>query len=43
MINLQDITNYSSYLDYFARTASFSIAEKGRMCGRNVMNYLFIA
>ena len=43
MISLQDISCYSSYLDYFAKAMSFTLAEKDWLCNRNAMSYLYLA
>jgi len=43
MINLQDITTYGTYLQYFAETESFTLEEKELLCHRNAMKYLYLA
>ncbi len=43
MINLQDITTYGTYLQYFAETGAFTLEEKEQLCNRNAMRYLYLA
>lgn len=43
MINLQDIATYGTYLEYFARTDTFTLDEKDQLCNRNAMRFLFLA
>ncbi len=43
MINLQDITTYGTYMQYFAKTEAFTLEEKELLCNRNAMRYLYLA
>ncbi len=42
MINLQDISSYSSYLQYFFDTDVFTLEEKDMLCNKNAERFLFV-
>jgi predicted TIM-barrel fold metal-dependent hydrolase len=42
MINLQDISSYSSYLQYFVNTDAFTLEEKDMFCNKNAERFLFV-
>jgi predicted TIM-barrel fold metal-dependent hydrolase len=42
MVNLMAIESYGRYMDYFANTDEFALAEKEMLCSKNPERFLFI-
>jgi hypothetical protein len=42
MINLQDISTYSKYLDFFFKTEAFTLEEKDMLCNKNSERFLYV-
>ncbi|NTW53963.1 MAG: amidohydrolase family protein [Chlorobaculum sp.] len=42
MINLQDISAYSAYLNYFFETDTLTLEEKDMLCNKNAERFLFL-
>lgn len=42
MINLQDISSYSTYLNHFFETEALTLEEKDMLCNKNSERFLFV-
>lgn len=42
MINLQDVSSYSRYLQYFVKTDALTLEEKDMLCNKNAERFMYV-